>query len=399
MVLAAIACGVSGPAMAGDVALEDIQIGEIPGKLRVALVCSQACDIENRGPEGLMVVNMNTALKIDLGARSKLARSIELRPGEAGTALIIDMRGNLVVQEIASCEVRNVSATCVDYVAIDDFAPSEELASAPLSTPKETAPKPLNEPQKDPAKEPVKPVADAQTGTETVSDASPENDIPYLGVAIAPALRQETDLRGLELAPPERFAPPFQRIGADGPGPQPEGTTIGVGGMAQGEETEDMLGQVGDAPIDQVEAGLQPQLSGEASPEFPAQREISERAAAIVAASFDLKTEAEAILSRQFDDAVCVSAMERLASDAWALDAMIDLGFCKAIGGDLDAADDDFMRLLAYTPDNYQALVGRALVAAQRGQTDTSLDLFQAALNALPPISESNRIVAAMDRL
>ena len=115
--------------------------------------------------------------------------------------------------------------------------------------------------------------------------------------------------------------------------------------------------------------------------------------------AFDLASQAKEILGVQLDGAKCEEASERLEADAWALDAMVDIGFCKAAEGKVDAADEDFSRLLEYTPDNYQALVGRALISAQKGSRQEALGYFQDALNALPPILESNRIVDAMERL
>ncbi|MEQ1931199.1 MAG: hypothetical protein ABL957_11830, partial [Parvularculaceae bacterium] len=122
-------------------------------------------------------------------------------------------------------------------------------------------------------------------------------------------------------------------------------------------------------------------------------------AEALIGSRVDVGAEASAILGRPFDASECALADARLKGDAWALDAMVDIGFCEASRGDLDAADGVFIRLLAYTPDNYEALVGRALVAARRGARGEAEGLFQEALNSLPPIAESDRIVAAMARL
>jgi tetratricopeptide (TPR) repeat protein len=122
------------------------------------------------------------------------------------------------------------------------------------------------------------------------------------------------------------------------------------------------------------------------------------RARLRLAAPFDLKAEAARILGKSFAAAHCEAAKARLIADAWALDAMIDLAFCKAGDGRLDEADADFSRLLTYTPDNYEALVGRGLIAIERGDAARGRQFLQQALNALPPIAESDRIVEAMRR-
>jgi hypothetical protein len=123
------------------------------------------------------------------------------------------------------------------------------------------------------------------------------------------------------------------------------------------------------------------------------------RAAQLLGEDFDLRAAAQEILGRGYSPADCAAAQSKLRADAWALDAMVDIGFCDAIDGRLAEADGVFARLLAYTPDNYEALVGRALVAAKTGDRDSAAGYFQDALNALPPIAESNRIVRAMAEL
>jgi hypothetical protein len=114
--------------------------------------------------------------------------------------------------------------------------------------------------------------------------------------------------------------------------------------------------------------------------------------------AFSFRREATAILGKSFADDDCEKARLRLAADAWALDSMIDLAFCKAGAGLYDEADADLARLLAYTPDNYEALVGRGLIALAREDRESGMKYLQDALNALPPIAESDRIVAAMER-
>lgn len=124
-----------------------------------------------------------------------------------------------------------------------------------------------------------------------------------------------------------------------------------------------------------------------------------EKAAALIGEKFDIAAAAEEILGRRFGVAECSGAEARLRNDAWALDAMVNVGFCEAAAGDLEAADGVFIRLLEYTPDNYEALVGRALIAAQAGEKSIARKYFQDALNAPPPIAESGRIIKAMAEL
>jgi tetratricopeptide (TPR) repeat protein len=113
----------------------------------------------------------------------------------------------------------------------------------------------------------------------------------------------------------------------------------------------------------------------------------------------DIGALASTILGKRLGVGECEAARAKLRSDAWALEAMVDVGFCDAIAGKLDEADGVFMRLLAYTPDNYEALVGRGLIASKRGVRADARNFFQQALNALPPMAESDRIEAAMKTL
>lgn len=187
----------------------------------------------------------------------------------------------------------------------------------------------------------------------------PADGVPPMLGHIGPTLREAPDERKLvfaRLAPPERFAPPPL------PGPP-----------------------AADANSPSNEG---PRLILE-----------SRKAAALIGSGVDIGAEAAQILGREFSPSECASADARLKADAWALDAMVDLGFCEAMRGNLAAAEGVFERLLAYTPDNYEALVGRALIAARKGDRVEAEARFQEALNALPPIAESDRIVAAMARL
>lgn len=147
-------------------------------------------------------------------------------------------------------------------------------------------------------------------------------------------------------------------------------------------------------------AAQQPQQASIVRPQSEQRPIIREdRAARLLAREIDIGREAEAILGKRLGVAECGGAQARLRADAWALDAMVEVGFCEAAAGAHDKADGIFARLLAYTPDNYEALVGRALIAARSGERGAARRYFQDALNALPPIEQSNRIVEAMARL
>jgi hypothetical protein len=113
----------------------------------------------------------------------------------------------------------------------------------------------------------------------------------------------------------------------------------------------------------------------------------------------DFTARVETLLEKDLTSAFCNNAAAALQADAWALGAMVDVGLCAAARGDVVQGDVTLSRLLEYTPDNYEALVGRALIAEQAKEKGVALKYYQDALNSLPPIEESNRIVQAMAAL
>jgi hypothetical protein len=151
-----------------------------------------------------------------------------------------------------------------------------------------------------------------------------------------------------------------------------------------------------DPPKDALTAAAR--LATAAAPPLPPALRL-DRATSLLGPSTDILKEAKTILGRSLGIAECEAAAARLRADAWALDAMVDVGFCSAARGALADADSTFVRLLDYTPDNYAALVGRALIAAKSGERAVARKYFQDALNVPPPMEESNRIVAAMASL
>ncbi|WDI30321.1 hypothetical protein PUV54_10160 [Hyphococcus flavus] len=114
---------------------------------------------------------------------------------------------------------------------------------------------------------------------------------------------------------------------------------------------------------------------------------------------FDYAASIKSLLGKNLTPGYCASAKATLQADPWALEAMSDVGLCEAAAGNAEKGEQVLSRLLEYTPDAYEAHVGRALIAVQAGEKSIARRYFQDALNAPPPIEESNRIVAAMNRL
>ncbi|MEZ5894349.1 MAG: hypothetical protein R3C58_14555 [Parvularculaceae bacterium] len=139
--------------------------------------------------------------------------------------------------------------------------------------------------------------------------------------------------------------------------------------------------------------------------EPPAERKIETGAKPIAAAPareparFNYAAKVKALIGKDLTTSYCAAARGVLQADPWALEEMVDVGLCTAAAGNGAEADEILARLLEYTPDNYEAYVGRALIALQAGEKSVARRYFQSALDAPPPIEESSAIVAAMQGL
>lgn len=335
--------------------LEDVQIGERGDTLRVALICSDACNVTPGDGLDFRINGVAAELQLDLANRSALAKWLTIAPANGGSIVHLVSQGRIDAARVITCQSDSGLAPCLEYRIA--AAPHGAGPSAPAAMhPKPAAPALRT---------------DAPTQAEARASEA-DKDLPFIGAVILapqPTLRDEPASGVLYLpqfSPPERLTPPAKedRSGNDE------------------QNTSDVLGA----------------LSGKIEVGRPSLVSLDRAATLGKGAVFDLKSEATEILGKSFGVGVCEGARARLMGDAWALDAMIDLAFCKAADGQLQEADADFSRLLNYTPDNYQALVGRGLIALAQGDRDKGLELYQDALNALPPIAESDRIVAAMER-
>jgi tetratricopeptide (TPR) repeat protein len=294
--------------------LQDVQVGESGRLMRIALICSEDCNVAPRAGGGFFLSGVAADLDVDLSGRSVHARAIAVDPQEGGSLMRLDVSETVARASIKPCSIDGLAASCIDIEFAAGDPPQRTASAAPAAAKGKAA--------------------------EKLIVPAPPSAIQ----ASAPALReapQEDLLTFARLAPPERLEPPGARR----------------------------------AII------------------------IKERAATLLESDIDIGKMASAILERRFGVGECEGAQAKLRMDAWALEAMIDVGFCSAIAGDLQKAEGVFQRLLDYTPDNYQALVGRALIAAKQGERAVAKKYFQDALNSLPPIAESDRIVAAMAKL
>ncbi len=389
----AAAIGAAGAVSATQNALRDVQVGEEGRLMRIALLCEKPCAVEAAEPASYRIAGVEADLEIPLQGRSALVSALRIEPETGGARLSLVTDRALKSFTVNPCVVRGLGATCLDL----EFAPYGVAvpAAAEAAAPEATAP------ASDPAQADDAHVENPAGGIyrddfmAAAADAADAADAPEAAAAALPAPAPEparaagADQRSAPDAPPEASPGAAREPLPARPALReaPNRDVLTFASLARPED-EPLPTLAALKPLDPA-----PATAPSVAPSVRAGRRLAPPAA------FDLAATAEMILARRLGAGECQAAQTRLDEDAWALDAMVDVGFCRAMNGDLQEADALFARLLDYTPDNYEALVGRALIAARAGREDAAREFFQDALDALPPIEESDRIVAAMKAL
>lgn len=354
--MAAVALSASpqvGAGPAGKIRIDDVQIGERGDQTRIAFICSAECDIEKQGG-AFFLKAADASFDLDLSARGARVSAVRATPGEGGVLIDVTTDGVVEYAKGKRCTVGGRPAACLDL-----FFSEAEAGNA--STPSEAR---RTQPNREAA------AAGPALREDASEPAAASAAAPRLAM-VKPALRETAEARLAKyagFAPPERLAPPTGPL-RDG------GESAGRGGA--------ILAKV--QPIEKTIEVAKPSIRTETSLTSPARS--------------DFAGKVRAILGKQLTPAFCNNAEATLQADAWALGAMVDVGLCAAARGDAAEADAMLARLLEFTPDNYEALVGRAIIAEQAHERGVARKYYQDALNALPPIEESNRIVQAMAEL
>ena len=347
--IVAFAQAIAAAPIPGAPDLEDVQIGERGERTRIALICAETCDLTKRNDTEFLLRGANADFQLDLTERSQNLSELVAFSAGGGSLLRVKLEREIDRTEAKACSIGGKKAVCIDlFFNGESAAAAQQVAHA----------------------QPLRKTADKKTENKPVAAAAAQSS-ETLGRATAPAIRESrivsVDQPGLregapdrlnrftQLRPPERLAPP-----------------VGV-----------------------VLAKLQPLEA--AQPAHPAAIRLKPPVRPTV--STDVRGQVRMILGKEMTAETCEVADATLKVDPWALSAMTDLGLCELVGGDPEEAEAILSRLLEYTPDNYEAHVGRALIAAQAGERGVARKHFQDALNALPPIAESNRIVEAMNAL
>ncbi len=337
-----------GPDNVANASLEDVQVGEQGNQTRIALICDTPCFVEKLGAREFLLRGVDTSIDLDLSDRTQNVAGLRATPSAEGALLSVSTVGVIEYANTKNCTVSGRSAACIDLFF-------NAAQSAPIVD--------------------VKSIEDKQTIASVTPIERPilrePEAVPQTPVIAKPALRESAPERMMvfaKLSPPERLSPPTGAILAK---VQP------LESQAKIEPPANEIPLTVDRPTvrEPVLAAVQ---SFDPEP------------------NFDYASKIGALLEKQLTTSYCATAEATLRADAWALRAMVDVGLCAAARGDAEQADAILARLLEYTPDNYEALVGRALIALEAEEKSVARKYFQDALNALPPIEESNRIAEAM---
>ena len=111
--------------------------------------------------------------------------------------------------------------------------------------------------------------------------------------------------------------------------------------------------------------------------------------------AFDFRASAAETLGSELSEAVCTDAADRVAADAWDLEALVDYGLCLGAEGRVADSDTVLKRMLTFDPGSHRALVGRALNAQAQGDRRAALALYDDALAANPSAEAAARIETA----
>lgn len=337
-----------GPEGVANVSLEDVQVGERGNQTRIALICDAPCFVEKLGAREFLLRGVDTSIDLDLSDRTQNVAGLRATPSVEGALLSISTVGVIEYANTKNCTVSGRSAACIDlFFNASKSAPSVEV-------------KPVVEEQ---------PIASSQPVEQPA--LRERQEVFQAPVIAQPALRESAPERMMvfaKLSPPERLSPPTSAILAK---VQPLESKVNIEPPANDTQLEIKRPTVREPVLAAVQ-------SFDSAP------------------SFDYASRIGSLLEKQLTTSYCATAEATLRADAWALRAMVDVGLCAAARGDAEQADAILARLLEYTPDNYEALVGRALIALEAEEKSVARKYFQDALNALPPIEESNRIAEAM---
>jgi len=327
--------------------LQDIQIGEKGLSTRIALFCHHQCLVE-RHIDGFKILHIADSLTIDLKNKSSNISSLRMRTQEdilvnstdKASVLSVESTQLILRSSLSQCQLKGREATCIDL----EFSPQTQISRE------------------------ISKIASANRSRQDVSLSAPPAD----------------QLEGLN----DRD----QALRDD----HVQGRKVSVGTILQPGKEETVkaintaaLRDVPSTPAIPVPVSLPQSLSNvpKSSPSVLRPAQVS-----LVLNKVDFREQAEKILGQRFDSENCSTAKDELDRDAWALTAMVTVGYCVAAAGDFEEADRVFKDICGLVPTNYEAFIGRAIIASTTGETSIARRFFNHALSLGPPKTVTNQI-------
>lgn len=335
--------------------LQDIQIGEKGAFTRIAVFCRTDCQITTRS-DGFFIADIQDNLSINLKKISNNAQKITMIPTDNGSLLSIKSQNTALRSSVSTCRMQNISAKCIDLEF--SAAPIERLAQpAPaISTTRAIKTKRNN------AKTAIKPSSTALT-----------NDVPIT--------KHDLELRNPDSAGTQSKAGPSITVANANSTPQTSKQSETLGNIRPGTQNPALIAVK--SPINTPSKQKELQLRS------PVLRSVETKK---ILTRIEFRQEAENIINTRFDLNTCNNAQKELQADAWALDAMADIGFCKGAEGKFAEAETIFKRLLTLDQNNTNANIGRALIARTSGEESIAKRFFQDALATSPENSVKLRL-------
>ncbi len=349
--------GWTGPNANASNRLQDLQYGERDLYARIVLICRTPCAVEER-KAGFYIDELEESFSIDLTGRSQNADAIRYNGGVDGGMLTISTDRKILRSNVKTCPREAETATCID------------LEFAPRVLPAVSAPRTVSQtPSQAPGRE------DDSSGEGSQKSAA--------GIAFA------TPLRDLDRKSAAR------QVATAGPEDEPEPNPVflnsrkpqlaaAAGAIEPGAPALREPGEI--VPVSASPSLLATGIS------------LNTEAASTLLERISFREKAEQTLGLSIDQNQCALADARLLADAWAMDALTTVGFCKGAAGDFEEAETAFKRLTGLDRENFEAWVGRALVAESAGENSGARIFYENALEASPPQKVRNQIEEMLRR-
>lgn len=374
--------------------LQDVQIGEKDQVTRLALICLRPCPVTQQG-EQFLVAGLTEMATLPIGRASKNATSLTLTPLKAnrdaddatGSLLTIVSEKALLRTHISPCTASGAPATCLDLeFSRQPYAGTKRVQSAAHESPSKSA-SPITPGEREAQKQRTSAPSKKAKSAATQSPLS--RSAPQLAAVVEPATAKKT-----AAGPGPASAPPAPSLAPPSLAPQSLAPTnpaarATLAAVLRNPASPLRLTPLRPTPQPARDSADGPVLVTAA----PSTRTVLKPVETDrVLARVDFRAYAETVLDTRFDGDRCDTAQKTLEADAWALDAMGVIGFCRAAAGQFPEAEDIFKRLLTLQPENYEALVGRALIAGVAGETGVALKFLNEALALNPPSTVVKRI-------